>query len=267
MTWPGLAALSAAALALTAPAPGLAAVHGRAVSSALAAPGPAYAPGSRLCAAGTRNFRVFWDETRGSRHLPSGQERPRPEVLDRADAASAGSSALVEPMRSRRARARVPAARERRRPAAQRRRRPLRHLPRPPAVRRPRPDRLHVRRRSAAGPAAAGRRRPSVAACRWPSTPTGCCARRSRTSTSTACSAGSRRGSNLLPPSIVEGTANWMAAAVIARLGARRRGRSSAACRAGCCGSAGSTRSITRAELRRVGLLVRGHAGGDAARR
>ncbi len=72
MTWPGLAVLSAAALALTVPAPGLAAVHGKAVSSALAAPGPAYAPGSRLCAAGTHNFRVFWDETRGSRDQPSG---------------------------------------------------------------------------------------------------------------------------------------------------------------------------------------------------
>src|SRR5215218_10929845 len=99
MTWPGLAALSAAALALTAPATGLAAVHGKAVSSALAASGPAYAPGSRLCAAGTRNFRVFWDETRGSRHLPSGKSA-RDRNCFTAPPLVRRIAALVEPMRS-----------------------------------------------------------------------------------------------------------------------------------------------------------------------
>ncbi len=98
MTWPGLAALSAAALALTAPAPGLAAVHGKAVSSALAASGPAYAPGSRLCAAGTHNFRVFWDETRGSRHLPSGPSA-RDGRCSTVPPLVRRIAAIVEPMR------------------------------------------------------------------------------------------------------------------------------------------------------------------------
>jgi hypothetical protein len=100
MTWPGLAALSAAALALTVPAPGLAAVHGKAVSSALAAPGPAYAPGSRLCAAGTHNFRVFWDETRGSRHLPAGKNA-RDRRCSTVPTLVRRIVALVQPMRSR----------------------------------------------------------------------------------------------------------------------------------------------------------------------
>ncbi len=99
MTWPGLAALSAAALALTVPAPGLAAVHGKAVSSALAASGPAYAPGSRLCAAGTHNFRVFWDETRGSRHLPTGKSA-RDRNCSTAPPLVRRIVALVERMRS-----------------------------------------------------------------------------------------------------------------------------------------------------------------------
>ena len=100
MTWPGLAALSAAALALTVPASGLAAVHGRAVSSALAAPGPAYAPGSRLCVAGTHNFRVFWDETRGSRHLPAGKSAGD-QRCSTVPSLVLRIVALVEPMRSR----------------------------------------------------------------------------------------------------------------------------------------------------------------------
>jgi hypothetical protein len=100
MTWPGLAALSTAALALTVPAPGLAAVRGKAVSSALAAPGPAYAPGSRLCATGTHNFRIFWDETRGSPNLPAGRSAVDqrcstvPVIVRRV-------AALVEEMRTR----------------------------------------------------------------------------------------------------------------------------------------------------------------------
>ncbi len=99
MTWPGLAALPAVALALTAPATGLAAVHGKAVSSALAASGPAYAPGSRLCATGTRNFRVFWDETRGSKHLPSGKSA-RDQNCFTAPPLVRRIMALVEPLRS-----------------------------------------------------------------------------------------------------------------------------------------------------------------------
>jgi hypothetical protein len=99
MTWPGLAALSVTALALTAPAPGLAAVHGRAVSSALAASGPDYAPGSRLCAAGTHNFRVFWDETPGSRHLPAGKTA-RDGRCSTAPPLVRRIVALVEKMRS-----------------------------------------------------------------------------------------------------------------------------------------------------------------------
>jgi len=99
MTWPGLAALSAAALALTVPAPGLAAVRGKAVSSALAASGPAYAPGSRLCAAGTHNFRVFWDETRGSRHLPTGRSA-RDQNCSTAPPLVRRIVAIVERMRS-----------------------------------------------------------------------------------------------------------------------------------------------------------------------
>ena len=99
MTWPGLAALSAAALALTAPAPGLAAVHGKAVSSALAASGPGYAPGSRLCATGTRNFRVFWDETRGSRHLPTGKSA-RDQNCFTAPPLVRRIMAIIEPTRS-----------------------------------------------------------------------------------------------------------------------------------------------------------------------
>jgi hypothetical protein len=72
MTWPRLAAIAAAALVLAAPATGDAAVRGAAVSSALAAPGPAYKSGSRLCAVGTKHFRVIWDETPGSPQRPSG---------------------------------------------------------------------------------------------------------------------------------------------------------------------------------------------------
>jgi len=72
MTWPRLAAIAAAALVLAAPASGDAAVRGTAVSSALAASGPAYKSGSHLCAVGTTHFRVIWDETRGSRQRPSG---------------------------------------------------------------------------------------------------------------------------------------------------------------------------------------------------
>jgi hypothetical protein len=100
MTWPGLAALSATALALTVPAPGLAAVHGKAVSSALAAPGPAYAPGSRLCVAGTHNFRIFWDETRGSRHLAAGPSA-RDRKCSTVPTLARRILTLVEPMRSR----------------------------------------------------------------------------------------------------------------------------------------------------------------------
>jgi hypothetical protein len=100
MTWPGLAALSATALALTVPAPGLAAVHGKAVSSALAAPGPAYAPGSRLCVAGTHNFRVFWDETRGSRHLAAGPSA-RDRKCSTVPTLARRILTLLEPMRSR----------------------------------------------------------------------------------------------------------------------------------------------------------------------
>jgi hypothetical protein len=72
MTWPRLAAIAAAALVLAAPATGDAAVRGTAVSSALAASGPAYKSGSHLCAVGTTHFRVIWDETRGSKQRPSG---------------------------------------------------------------------------------------------------------------------------------------------------------------------------------------------------
>ena len=100
MTWPGLAALSATALALTVPAPGLAAVHGKAVSSALAASGPAYAPGSRLCVAGTHNFRVFWDETRGSRNLAAGPSA-RDRKCSTVPTLARRILTLVEPMRSR----------------------------------------------------------------------------------------------------------------------------------------------------------------------
>ena len=99
MMWPGLAALSAAALALTVPAPGLAAVQGKAVPSALAASGPAYAPGSLLCAAGTHNFRVFWDETPGSRHLPTGRSA-RDHNCSTAPPLVRRIVAIVEQMRS-----------------------------------------------------------------------------------------------------------------------------------------------------------------------
>jgi hypothetical protein len=74
MTWPRLAAISAAALVLAAPVPGMAAVHGKAVSAALAASGPHYAAGARLCAAGTTHFRIIWDETRGSKQRPAGKK-------------------------------------------------------------------------------------------------------------------------------------------------------------------------------------------------
>ena len=98
MTWPRLAAISAAALVLAAPVPGSAAVHGKAVSSALAAPGPHYAAGARLCAVGTTHFRIIWDETRGSKQRPAGASG-RDGKCSTVPARAAKIAALVEPMR------------------------------------------------------------------------------------------------------------------------------------------------------------------------
>ncbi len=72
MTWLRPAVLVFAVAALAWPASAIAAVRGTAIAQGRVALGPGYAPGSLLCAAGTRHFRVIWDETRGSPHLPSG---------------------------------------------------------------------------------------------------------------------------------------------------------------------------------------------------
>jgi hypothetical protein len=98
MTWPRLAAIAAAALVLAAPTTGQAAVRGKAVSSARAASGPAYKPGSRLCAVGTTHFRVIWDETRGSRQRPSGASA-RDGRCSTVPSRVRRIAQLVEPMR------------------------------------------------------------------------------------------------------------------------------------------------------------------------
>lgn len=98
MTWPRLAAPAALALALAAPVSGQAAVRGKALSPALAAKSPGYKAGARLCAVDTANFRVIWDETRGSRHLTEGA-RGRDGRCSTVPALAVRITELVEPMR------------------------------------------------------------------------------------------------------------------------------------------------------------------------
>ena len=243
MMWPGLAALSAAALALTVPAPGLAAVHGRTVSSALAAPGPAYAPGSRLCAAGTHNFRIFWDETRGSPHLPEGR-RARDRKCSTIPALVRRIAGLVEPIRSAElALGFKPPATDARRPRNGGDGRYDIYLVRQPSGVLGRTGCTYVRRSGQPGR-------------RWSSTtvvsrlPTAVDPDRLLRETlaheyfhGVQCRLAPRL--DLLPPSVVEGTANWMAAAVTTGW-ARAEGPFLGNLPGRLLQSAASTRSITR---------------------